>query len=125
MTCGLTDFGSHEDRLFHARVDDVVPFEIQFNLANGCSTKEIVKIVPGDIIEWVYKRDGSILIEDETLWSTPMNRWVPIGSRLVHTLVSINDERITWLNEEGLFCAYVDDIFHFLKAELTIRLFRS
>ena len=66
-------------------------------------------MVPGDIIEWAYKRDGSVVIEDEMLWSTLMNRWTLIGSGLVHTLVSINDEQITWLNEKGLFRARVDD----------------
>ena len=65
---------------------------------------------PGDQIEWAYKRDGSIVIEHDMLWSTPMNRWVPIGSGLVHTLVSIDGEQIMWLNREGCFHARVDDI---------------
>ena len=64
---------------------------------------------PGDIIEWVYKQTDKLVAEDEELWSTPMSRWVPIGSSLVHTLISINDERISWLNEKGLFHARVDD----------------
>ena len=67
-------------------------------------------LVPGDIVEWAYKRDGSIVIEHDMLWSTPMNRWVPIGSGLVHTLVSIDGEQIMWLNREGCFHARVDDI---------------
>ena len=67
-------------------------------------------MVPGNIIEWTYKRNGRRVINREQLWSTLMKRWVPIGSSLVHTLVSIDGERISWLNEEGCFYAHVDDL---------------
>ena len=66
---------------------------------------------PGNIIEWTYTHNNQLVNERETLWSTPMNRYVPIGSSLVHALISIDDERITWMNEEGLFRALVDDAF--------------
>ena len=66
-------------------------------------------MIPGDLIEWTYKRNGRRVINREQLWSTLMKRWVPIGSSLVHTLVSIDGEQITWMNEEGLFRARVDD----------------
>lgn len=69
----------------------------------------LMHLHPGDLIEWTYKWDGNIVAEDETLWSTPMSRWVPIGSGLVHTLISIDDEQMCWLNEEGLFYARVYD----------------
>ena len=64
---------------------------------------------PGDLIEWTYSQTGDLVFQYETFWSTPMNCWVSIGSRLVHILVSINDEHITWLNKEGIFYAQVDD----------------
>ena len=64
---------------------------------------------PGDLIEWTYRQTGDLVFQYEMLWSTPMNRWVPIGSGLVHTLISISDEQITWLNENGCFHARVDN----------------
>ena len=66
-------------------------------------------MVPGNIIEWVYKQTDELIAEDEMLWSSLMKRYVPIGSCHVHALISIDDERITWMNEEGLFYARVDD----------------
>ena len=64
---------------------------------------------PGDLIEWVYKQDGNIVLEREILWSSLMKRYVPIGSGHVHALISIDSEQITWMNEEGLFRARVND----------------
>lgn len=64
---------------------------------------------PGDRIEWAHKQNGNSVIKNETLWSSTMNHYVPIGSSLVHTLVSIDDGQITWVNEEGCFHARVDD----------------
>jgi hypothetical protein len=63
---------------------------------------------PGDLIEWVYKSDSQPVDEDEKLWSTPMQRWIPIG---VHPMmfISMTDEFYTWLTPEGLFHACVDD----------------
>jgi hypothetical protein len=63
---------------------------------------------PGDLIEWVYKSDPQPVDEDVELWSTPMQRWIPIG---IHpaVLISITDEFYTWLTLEGLFHARVDD----------------
>ena len=64
---------------------------------------------PGDLIEWTYTHNNQLVVKREMLWSTPMNRWVPIGSGLVHTIVSIDKKRIAWLNEEGCFHACVND----------------
>ena len=64
---------------------------------------------PGDMIEWVYKQTNEFIAEDETLWSTLMQRYVPIGSNFVHILISIDNEQLTWLNEEGCFHARMDD----------------
>lgn len=67
-------------------------------------------MVPGDVIEWVYEDSGQIVIIIEELWSMDMNKWVSIGSDLIHMLVSIDEKRICWMNEEGLFHICVDDI---------------
>lgn len=72
---------------------------------------------PGDIIEWVYKRTGTLVSEREALWSTLMKRYVPIGSALVHTLISIDGEQITWVNVEGCFHASMDDVMDGLTLE--------
>ena len=64
---------------------------------------------PGDPIEWVYKQTDELITEDEMLWSSLMKRYVPIGSDFIHFLISIDSERIVWMNEEGLFHARVDD----------------
>ena len=63
----------------------------------------------GDMIEWTYKHSGELVREDETLWSSMMERFVPIGGEAVHFLVFVNDETYSWLNENGLFHARVDD----------------
>jgi len=64
---------------------------------------------PGDFIEWVYKNNMALVVSDEELWSTPMQAWVPVGSSMLHLLVSITDEHISWFNENGFFHARVDD----------------
>ena len=62
---------------------------------------------PGDMIEWVYKRNNEVVPFDTKIWSSPMNLWVPIGKASL--LISITDETYTWLNDKGLFHARVDD----------------
>ena len=64
---------------------------------------------PGDMIEWVSKFSGELVHKRSRLWSTVEGRYVPIGSEMVHFLVSINNETFSWLNEKGLFHARVDD----------------
>lgn len=65
---------------------------------------------PGDMIEWVYKFSGELVHKDETLWSSVMERFVPVGSKMAHLLVLVNDETFSWLNEKGLFHARMDDV---------------
>lgn len=75
-------------------------------------------MVPGDIIEWVDKITGTSVPIDQQIWSTKMNKCLPIGSDLVHTLVSIDSERICWLHAKGCFHTHVDDAHrrnHFSK----------
>lgn len=61
-------------------------------------------IKPGDIIEWKYKQ-GTPANLDETIWSTTMERWVPVGRAMVHLLVASVDGTIMWINPAGLFTA--------------------
>ena len=62
---------------------------------------------PGDIIVWVYKTNDEVVDHDEELWSSTMDRWVPIGEKSL--LISITNEQYSWLNSNGLFHARVDD----------------
>ena len=64
---------------------------------------------PGDMIEWTYEVSGELVREGEALWSNTEGCYAPIGSEMVHLLVSIDDDTCFWLNEKGLFNAYVDD----------------
>jgi hypothetical protein len=49
---------------------------------------------PGDVIEFVYESDGSVVHTDETMWPTPMNAYVPIGGRsLVVSVESTADKQ--------------------------------
>lgn len=68
-------------------------------------------MVPGDLIEWFYESSREVVDRSEELWSSLLKQWVPIGSSHVHTLVSIDKEQISWLNEKGLFHARVDDVY--------------
>ena len=53
---------------------------------------------PGDLIEWFYESSHEVVAEDEELWSTLIDDWVPIDSSLVHVLISI-DEKTTHVDE--------------------------
>ena len=68
-------------------------------------------MAPGDLIEWTrtIKKHKFNVPTNTFLWSSTMYRYVPIGPELIHVLVSIDEERIVWLNEEGYFHARVDD----------------
>ena len=65
---------------------------------------------PGDMIEWTYEVSGELVHKGETLWSNAEGCYAPIGSEIVHLLVSVDDATYSWLNEKGLFHAYVDDV---------------
>lgn len=64
---------------------------------------------PGDMIEWVYKYSGQPVHKGEQLLSSIENCRVPCGGGMVHLLVSIDEKTYSWLNENGLFHARVDD----------------
>lgn len=63
-------------------------------------------MVPGDLIEWVYRSSGNVVLDDEALWSSVTNKWVPIGSSYIHTLIAIDDRQICWVNSMGVFHAF-------------------
>ena len=67
---------------------------------------------PGDFIVWTYKATGELVGSSETLWSSTLQKYVPVG-RSNNLLISIHEENdkqvITWLNDKGLFHAHVDD----------------
>jgi len=67
-------------------------------------------IKPGDLIEWTYKYNNKLVVENEILWSSIEKRYIPIGSKYVHMCIDLNDETYSWLNEKGLFRACVDDM---------------
>ena len=60
---------------------------------------------PGDMIEWVYKSSARPVSKSETIWSSTMKQWVPVGEPSL--LISITDEVYTWLNSEGLNSANI------------------
>jgi hypothetical protein len=58
---------------------------------------------PGDFIEWVYKSNNVVVPHDEMLWSTLMQKWVPITGLI--ELVALTDDAIVWLCDNRLFRA--------------------
>lgn len=62
---------------------------------------------PGDMIEWVYKHNSTVVDKDEELWSTLMYKWIPIGTPAI--LISVTEHECFWLSEKGLFSASSDD----------------
>lgn len=64
---------------------------------------------PGDLIEWRYRKMGKLVDAYDTVWSTVLQRYVPIGSKMVHLLISIDDSTLVWLNDMGLFQAKRSD----------------
>ena len=88
-------------------------------------------IRPGDAIEWYYthphnrapvRKDDRVRNTDQlaSLDDDGNNRWLPIGGNMFHLLVSIDDEWISWLNEEGYFRARRQDS-HSAWGEVSIR----
>jgi len=66
-------------------------------------------IKPGDLIEWVYKDNNQLVWENQTLYSSIEQRYVPIGSKYVHMCIFYDGETYLWLNEEGFFSAKTND----------------
>jgi hypothetical protein len=65
-------------------------------------------------IKWKYRYDKKNVHENEELWSTIEERYVPIGSEMIHTLIFMKKvnhlaEVISWINEKGVYSAYATD----------------
>jgi len=55
----------------------------------------VANMKPGDMIEWRYESSDKPIARDEYVWSSVMNRWLPIGG--VHLLISRDNDELTWL----------------------------
>jgi len=66
---------------------------------------------PGDLFEWAYNVDGSVVLRNEHTWSSVMKQWVPIGG--IHLLIALADGILTWLPlgalDKGLLHMREDD----------------
>ncbi len=60
-----------------------------------------MKIKPGDLFEWVYKRDKSPVREGEELFSFAMGNWVSCSG--VCLCVGVNDAIIYWISDNRLY----------------------
>jgi hypothetical protein len=65
--------------------------------------------VPGAVIRWEYSNVDLSIGKNAIMWSTIDKRYVPIGSDMIHLCIACDGKTITWLNQEGLFRARVDD----------------
>lgn len=75
------------------------------------------EMVPGDQIEWFYADNDERVQPGELLWSSIDEKYVPIGSSLVHTLISIEDDDMIFMNPRGIFKARTNDN-HYLLGEV-------
>jgi len=66
-------------------------------------------INPGDLIEWTYSYNNKLVVKYETLWSTIENKFVPIGSEMIHACVACDSIAYAWYNKKGLFRARFSD----------------
>ena len=62
---------------------------------------------PGDLFQWVYTTNNKQVIETESLYSTPMGTWVPIGGISLFLSESGLLE-MSWVNKYGVFHAQKD-----------------
>jgi hypothetical protein len=82
------------------------------------SNKEL-DLRPGDLIEWVYQGVNTLDVSEELLWSSVMLEFMKPCR--VSLLVNIDEEKISWLNENGLFCVHVLDLYDYTLRDLYIR----
>ena len=64
---------------------------------------------PGNLFDWVIEYNNKRVRLDEELWSSLMNRWIPIGGPEPMLCIGITDEGIVWLSVKGLFSASIKD----------------
>ena len=63
---------------------------------------------PGDLIEWRYQYSKQRIDTNEMLWSSIMQKWIPMG--IVSTFLHQDNEIYFWINSKGCFSAHVNDI---------------
>jgi len=66
---------------------------------------------PGDLFQWVYKDDNTPIVDgipNMNMWSTTMQRFVPIGG--IALLVSVTGDTYTWLYRKQLYSVRMDDL---------------
>lgn len=61
-----------------------------------------------NMIEWFYKTTKAQVVKNETLWSTTMECWCPVGEKCL--LVHYDKNTYSWLTSQGLFHARINDI---------------
>jgi hypothetical protein len=68
-------------------------------------------ITVGTLIVWCYQLDGRCVEADELLWSSSMQKHVPIkGVALVFSCTSDRYEsKYAWISSDGVFSAYKRD----------------
>lgn len=70
------------------------------------------KLIPGEIIKFVYLTPGGNdkdVHDKELLWSSRMERWIPIGSNLTHVILSVDKHELFIQNEKGTWTLSSDD----------------
>lgn len=71
------------------------------------------EIKPGDFVDWIYRTSRQLVSENEEIWSSTMMSFVPVGKSIIHIVVDIDDNEITWINGKGLFSSKIDSISKF------------
>jgi len=62
---------------------------------------------PGDMIEWVYTHNNTIVVHNEQCYSQTMKQWIPIGGLML--LISVIGSEIFFLRKEGLIRTSADE----------------
>ncbi len=75
---------------------------VKARLGSDHSTQgSIMNIKPGDLFEWVYKRNNSSVREGEELYSITIHDWIPCDGLCL--CIGTQDEVIHWISDKGLF----------------------
>lgn len=68
----------------------------------------------GDTIEWVYKHSNRPVEKSEMIWSSTMERYVPVYGKA--TFVAMHEDIIIWHSNHGLLHAKIDDDISVIKS---------
>jgi hypothetical protein len=70
---------------------------------------------PGDWIEFVLKHYFTPVRREEQLWSTLMNKWIPIYGNFL--LISDNDKSIIFMQNGTIYQIHKNDTHLFVKGK--------